>query len=126
MTDLDFYPPPPYPRRGVLRWIVIFCHAVLFAGAVFTYPSWRHHPAVLESANLIWLAFSVWAGVFAAHLALAFVWDWITGVRQKREYARQSAEYYAERKRHKLRKQFIGALDPTVRETPPPKTQEDL
>jgi hypothetical protein len=110
MSDLDFYPAPAPSGRSILRWLILFTHAVLFGVFIYAYPSLSDSIDGLNS-NLARMAILVWGGTLVLHVVLITLWDIIEGFIHKRKRRAEIGEYRRMRNRQKLINQLTNAID---------------
>lgn len=99
------YPIPGRHRRGVVRWLVLLLHTLIFAAFVFAYPELAARFPEYLTGNVPWLAIQVWAGVVLLHLLLVCLLEMGEAWRYARIERRQRRafeEYQAQQKRDKM------------------------
>ena len=97
--------PPPEVKRGTLRWILLWVHAVPFAIVVFAYPILEaNNPDVILN-NLTWPLLSGWGLLLVAHLIIVALLDLRESIvftrrerRRRREYQAMRAQYQRQQK----------------------------
>jgi hypothetical protein len=80
MRHANFHPMPPRAKRGILRWILLFFHALPFVGLVFAYSTLAESAPAIFSGSLPWLIILIWAIVLLAHLLLVILLELREGI----------------------------------------------
>lgn len=75
MSEPDFFPTPSSPERGIVRWLWLAFHAILFAGVVFGYPWLLDTFPEIFASNIVWMGLPVWCGLLLLHLVLVALID---------------------------------------------------
>lgn len=99
------YPIPGRHRRGIVRWLLMLLHALIFAVFIFAYPQLATRLPDFLMGNLPWLAIQVWAGIVLLHLLLVCLLELSEGwryFRTERRQRRAFEEYQARQKRDKM------------------------
>ena len=110
MSDVELYPAPARSGRSILRWLILFTHAVLFALFIYAYPSLSDGVDLLAS-NLVRVIIPVWGGILVLHVVLITLWDAIEGFIYKRKRRQEMREYRRMKNRQKLINQVTGVID---------------
>lgn len=113
MSDDIFYPIPAERKRGILRWILMASHALLFAGVVFGYPQLEQQFPEIFADNMVRLGITAWGVAVVAHLLLVALLDVREGIVRARVDRRRRDEYRTLRRtkrRETLKEKTRGSL----------------
>ena len=113
MSDLEFYPAPPRPNRSLLRWLLLFTHAALFALLIYSYPALADKNIGLFTGNTARILIPIWGGILALHLVMVMLRDTVEGIRFAYTERKRLAEYRRLKNRRQLLQRFAAGHDTT-------------